>query len=118
MLQQSSASLDNPEDHDNSDPEHLGSSPDYRYVEDFRATGRLRDPETGRFIATCPFYPKHPAPCPDPIWTHYGCLWPDHLSPEEAARFFAATERPWSDSKARKIVFGAVGGIRFDGQPS
>lgn len=79
------------------------------------ATGRPRDPDTGRFVAPCPFYPKHPATCHEPIWTHFGCLWPDDLPPEEVGRFFAATERPWSDPEARKAVFGGVGGIYFGG---
>ena len=79
-------------------------------------TGRLRDPNTGRFIARCPFYPEHPAPCSESIGSHFGCLWPGHDLPMEVAiAFFAATERPWSDTEARRIVFGKVDGMYFGG---
>ena len=92
-----------------------GLDRDYPYVEDYLKTGRLRDPKKGMFVARCPIYPKHPAPCHEPIWSHFGCLWPDALPPEQVGRFFTATERPWSDPEARNIVFGNVAGIYFAG---
>ena len=53
-------------------PAYPGLDPDYPYVEDYLNTGRLRDPKTGMFVARCPFYPEHPAPCREAIWSHFG----------------------------------------------
>ena len=81
-------------------------------------TGRLRDPKTGMFVARCPIYPKHPAPCHEPIASHYVCLWPGALRDDEIGPYFDATEKPWSDREARNVVFGKVEGIYFAGYPN
>ena len=96
---------------------HFGLHPDYRYPVDYAKTRRLRDRKTGRFVAACPFYPEHPAPCEASISAHFVCLMPQPLPPEELGRYFEATERPWSDAKARGIVFGNLAGSYFSGLP-
>lgn len=37
---------------------------------------------------------------------------------EQVGRFFVATEKPWSDTKARKVTFGNLSGAYFVGPPT
>lgn len=118
MSRQDTTLVENPEGPDESAAAHLGLRPDYPYLDDFLATGRLRNPATGRFVTPCPSYPEHPAPCHESIGSHYGWLWPAYGTPfETAMAFFAAADKPWADTRSRKMVFHIVEGVYFGGFP-
>ena len=75
-------------------------------IEDYLRTGRMRDPETGEFIAKCPLYPDHSAPCHESIGAHYGCIWPELGMPTPDLFEMEGIDQPWSDPRARRLVFG------------
>lgn len=79
-------------------------------IEDYLSTGRMRDPDKGIFIAKCPLYPDHSAPCHKPIGAHYGCIWPQLGMPTPELLRMEGLDQPWSDPGAQSNVFA---GQRF-----
>ena len=78
-------------------------------IEDYLRTGRMRDPETGQFIAKCPLYADHSAPCHRPIGAHYSRIWPELGMPTPDLFEMEGIYQPWSDPRARRMVFGKEG---------
>lgn len=75
-------------------------------IEEYLSTGRMRDPDTGTFIAKCPLYPDHSAPCHRSIGAHFGCIWPQLGMPTPHLLRMEGIDQPWSDPGARRKVFG------------